>query len=380
MISTYIQSIFQYSISQSEKFTSNKYWMIWMSLFCSLLVILFSYPNYNCVYNDPYIVKAWDAIMTQVDNPFQHHEYFGESHQSKLAFRLSVPLIAHLLHLSVFGIICLQYIFGILLFYISSKVIKEITKDNFITFIITLSLAFIYSGKVSFLELRGAFDGFALFFLLLALYKKNVFLIASSVLITSLTDERGLIACSFVFIYWYIHESNSTRKFFTKQTVSVVIGGAIYILTRLSLAHFFGLKTQSAGIGLQVLASNLNLIPLGIWHGLEGFWIFLIIAIITLLFKKEKLVLFLFISATFCVILASCLVSDVTRSAAFLFPAIFVALKIMIDNDSILFTRKIALLTLFCCFIYPAYFSGGGYRIEWTYPFPVRFIFNYFAS
>jgi len=274
----------------------------------------------------------------------------------------------------------LQYVFGILLFYISSKVLKEITKDNFISFVISLALSFIYAGKVSFLELRGAFDGFALFFLLLALYKKNVLLITLSVFITSLTDERGLIACSFVFLYWYIHDSNSTRKFFTKQTVSVILGGVIYLIARLSLAHFFGLKTQSAGIGLKVLASNLNLIPLGIWHGLEGFWIVLFIALITLIFKKEKLTLLLFLSSAICVVLVSCLVSDITRSAAFLFPGIFVALKILIDNDSILFNRKIALLTLICCFIYPAYFSGGGYRIEWTYPLPVRFIFNYFAS
>ena len=148
MISTYISSIFQYSIYLSEKFTTNKYWMIWMSLFCSLFVIFFSYPNYNCVYNDPYIVESWNAIMTQVKHPFEQHDYFDISHQSKLTFRLSVPLIAKLLHLSVFGIICLQYVFGVLLFYVSAKVLKEITKDNFSAFIITLSLPFIYAGTM----------------------------------------------------------------------------------------------------------------------------------------------------------------------------------------------------------------------------------------
>ena len=379
MISTYISSIFQYSIYLSEKFTTNKYWMIWMSLFCSLFVIFFSYPNYNCVYNDPYIVESWNAIMTQVKHPFEQHDYFDISHQSKLTFRLSVPLIAKLLHLSVFGIICLQYVFGVLLFYVSAKVLKEITKDNFSAFIITLSLPFIYAGKVSFLELRGAFDGFALFFLLLAMYKKNIFLIASSVVMTSFTDERGFIACSFVFLYWFIHDSNVSRKLFTKFTISVILGGLLYLISRFSLTYFFGLKTQSAGIGLQVLASNLNMIPLSIWHGLEGFWIFILISIITLLFKKEKLAVSLFLLSIFCVILSSCLVVDMTRSAAFLFPAIFVSIKIIIENDSIHFTRKIAFLTFICCFIYPSYYSGGN-RIEWTYPLPVRYLFNYFTS
>jgi len=380
MITTYIQSFIQSTIGVSEKFTNNKHWMIWMSLLCSVCVIFFSYPNYNCIYNDAYIVDAWNAIMTQVKHPFQQHEYIDVSHQSKIAFRLSVPLIAKILHLSVFGIICLQYIFGILLFYISAKVIKEITKDNFTTFILTLSLSLIYAGKVSFLELRGAFDGFALFFLLFSLYKKNSLLISSSVFTTALTDERGLIACSFVFIYWYLHPSNTAKKIFTKSTVSVIVGGLLYLFTRFLLSHYFGLKTQSAGIGLQVLASNLNLIPLGIWHGLEGFWILIVVTLFTLIYKKEKLTLTLFIGASISVIAASCLVTDVTRSVAFLFPAIFIALRILVDNDTLLFTRKIALLTLICCFVYPAYFSGGGYRIEWTYPLPVRYLFNYFTS
>jgi hypothetical protein len=380
MITAHLSKIYLTFFQKCERFTRNKYWILWLALISSLLAVFFAFPNYAGVSNDPTTVNAWEAIFTQIEHPFENHTYEAVSHQSKLAFRLSIPLLAKTLHLSVTGIICLQYAFGVFLFYFSSKVILQITKDSLTTLLVTLSLAFIYSGKVSFLDLRGVFDGIALFFLVLSLYKKNVPLIITCVFLTALTDERGLIAASFVFIYWFIHESNPSRKLFTKQTISVLAGGLLYLSVRFILTYFFQLKTESAGIGLQILASNLNLIPLGIWHGLEGNWIFIVITIFTLFLLKDKMTLFLFSSSIACILTAGCLVTDVSRSTAYILPALFVAIKVIHSNDSLSFLRKMAFVSLLICFIYPAYFTGGGYQVDWVYPLPLKEAFTYFTS
>jgi len=337
-------------------------------------------PNFRSIHTDQAIIRSWQAIFTQIKNPFEDHTYHDVTHQSKLTFRLSVPLIAKLFHLSITGIIFLQYIFGFLLFYISSSILKQITKDNFTTLIITLSIPFIYAGRVSFIDIRGVFDGIALFFLVVSMFKRNMIIITTAIIMTSFTDERGLIASSLVFVYWYIHESNEKRKLFTKYTSSVVLGGVIYLILRLFLSCFFHLSTQSGGIGFNVLASNLNLLPLGTWHGLEGNWMLVLIALFTLIFNKDKLTLLFFILSISIVLITGSLVADVTRSMAYVIPALFISILIIQKNDSLMFMRRLSVIVLLICFIYPAYNSGSNNIVEWNYPLPIRYAFNFFTD
>ncbi|MEG3882449.1 hypothetical protein QT972_34410, partial [Microcoleus sp. herbarium7] len=82
-------------------------------------VLLFAFPSYERL--DTEFAESWRAVLEQGAHPFKITEYDPSSHQAKMTFRLTVPLAARFLHLDRTGLLLLQALCGIILFYLSAR-------------------------------------------------------------------------------------------------------------------------------------------------------------------------------------------------------------------------------------------------------------------
>ncbi len=375
MIFQAIEKFSDFSFKRAENFTSRSGWQWRLALILPLIVLFFSFPSYERI--DTEFASNWDAVLDQSENPIQNDLKFDpSSHQSKLTFRLTMPLIIRFLGLNVTGVLVLQAFIGILIFYFTTRIFERITKDSVSAFFLTLSFAFILAGKVSFTEIRGIFDGLAIFFMIFAIYFSNPILIFTGVFLASWTDERALIASIFISLFWVWQNKNevSFKRWINKQTIAVVFGWIAYFGVRIFLTKFYGLKTETVGIGISYVINQTNNVPIGIWSAFEGLWLVIFSAIFILIKSKDYFFVFSYLLSVTLVLFVALAVFDISRSMTFIFPALFVALSIIVKKEDILHFKKIIFFVMVICFIYPVYTTSGVYFIHWQFPLPVQFL------
>ena len=372
MIEQVVLNIYSTIITTCTLFTQKKNWIIILTFLLPAIVFFFAFPSYEGLKTT--FAGSWEAVLTQAENPFVPHAYDPNAHESKLLFRITMPLMAYVLHLGVTGILVVQAIFGTLMFYVAIRLFQRITQDNVTTMLLTLSLAFIYAGRVSFTEIRGIFDGLALFFLVTSMYFKNPLLIVISVFLASWTDERALIASSLVFLYWMYENNSAGNRFFNTQTVAVTAAWVAYFVTRYILSAFFGFTTNAGGVGISLLINQINNLPLGVWSALEGNWLLVLAALWIACKKKKYTFVFLYAGGIALLLIVAMAVLDITRSMAYLLPAMFLAVALIKETEPAGTMRKIVALAMLVSFVYPAYYTADVYYNGWTYPFPLQLL------
>src|ERR1035437_1651913 len=130
-----------------ERFTGSSNWKIKITLLSIVLSLFFAFPSYQ-TYRAGKFDDKWDAVTTQISAPFQQRDYSAQSHFSKLAFRLTVPVIANVLHLQRLGCFVIDYLFFILMFYLLLLLSFQITQDRIAATLITFGFAFMFVGNV----------------------------------------------------------------------------------------------------------------------------------------------------------------------------------------------------------------------------------------
>ncbi len=372
MIIPFLNYWFNFFVSKCEQFTNRKYWVLTLTLLLPLVVLFFAFPTFERI---PTEFKGhWDAILHQIQNPFAQKDYIPFSHEAKITYRLSIPFIARLLNLEIIGLLVFQAVLGTISFYMTLKIFLRLMSDKIVALFLTLSFAFIYAGKTSFIEVRAMFDGVAIFFLIASIYFKNPFAIFIAVFLSSWTDERGLVASSLVFVFWLYNSYSHNKKIISWQAISVVLAWIAYFATRLYLSHTYNLKTETEGTGFAIFREQINNLPIGIWSALEGFWVIVIIAIVLLIKQRQWLIGVPYLFSIGVVLAVGMSVTDITRSVAYVFPAVFLALSILEKVETKNTIRKFSLVCLMLSFLYPTYDSTGDYYINWVYPLPLQIL------
>ena len=353
-----------------QKFTLVAGWKIYLSFFLPLIVLFFATPSFQI------IPEHWEPILVQSENPFIHHDYPAHSHASKLAFRFFPAIIIGFLHLKVLGIIVWQYLNGIFLFYVVGYVVEKKTSDKITALYSILLTAFIFTGKVSFINFKDTFDSLILALLVLCFTIKNRLILYLILLIVAFTDERGLICSGFLFLYYLFFSNDKTKN---KFYLTVIIASWIsYFLIRFALGYFLGLKTSTGGFDFKTMALNLNFAPISIWQTFEGGW-FIVFLFLTDLYKNAKLRFTFFLGQIFIVVLVSFMVFDVTRSLVYLFPLFIISIFVLREKVKIKRLNYYLYLSVFVSLLYPAYCSAGETN-TWLLPFPLKLIFEFFTN
>jgi len=381
MITSFINGFTGAVLSRCESFVRLKQWKLILSLLLPLSVLFFSFPSYERIGTE--YQEYWQAVNEKSSSPFAVKEYAPESHEAKLTFRMTVPLLACVLSLKTTGILLLQGVFGFLLFLVSVYLFEKITEDPVAALLLTLSLSFIWAGRCAFVELRGIFDAVALFFLIFSMCFRNPLLVFAGVFLAAWTDERGLIASSLVLLYWWISAGFTLRKAFTPQSISVIFAWVAYFLTRYALIHVFHFKTVVGNnLGISCFISQMSNLPGGVWTALEGNWVLVCIALFLLIRKKDFLQAFAFSLSMVLLVVVAMAVIDITRSMAYLLPAMFIAVLVIRKKgtETPLFLRNAVLLSTVVSFLYPAYYVNGPFQTLWTYPFPLYILRHLFGT
>jgi hypothetical protein len=377
MIKTIVDPLYSKLLRIASPWTQGEYWLLKVTLAAFACGMFFAFPSYDALFHGDYL-QAWQAVLEKTSNPLldMSQVYGPGSHESKLTFRLVVPVVAHYLGLGVKGMVFLQSLAGVFILALSAWIGFQITRDRATALFTALLVAGTYAGSMAFVEMRGIFDGVAVLFLLLALSSKRFVLISVFIFLAAWTDERGLVAAALVFAYHALPGgSGQWRDWHTllkPAPLAVIAGGLAYLVSRYILASYFDLTTATEGVGLNLLVDQLNLFPMGTWTALEGGWLLLILAAILLYRYKAYYHLFLVFIGVGAIIVVSMSVVDITRSMAYMIPVVFIAIKVVAaveQKDTYLHYFVVAaIFTLLSA----NYYAGGEKTIWWQYPLPLQ--------
>lgn len=343
------------------------------ALFVVLILALFrAFPSYDALHT-PFTEATWRAAQLKFDHPLLDTGKFFPpvSHESKLTFRLTVPVLAHLLHLGRDGVLVLSAILGSILLFTVLTLAYEITDDRQIAFFLTLAIACTWSGLTAFHDLRGGYyDAAALCLLLTAMTARSALVVGIAAFLAAWTDERALIAVPLVIVFFALRV-RLNKQSLRARLISVLVGAGVYVLTRgyLTVAHSYSLNT--AGLGLAVLWNQARAIPLGMWAGIGGGWVLLVLSLWILWRARQYLAFAGFLAALAPVIGTALIVSDVTRGASYCLPAVLVTLIILRLHVPLKSFRALILAVAAISFLVPTVYCEGT-NIYWLYPLPVQ--------
>ena len=146
---------------------------------------------------------------------------------------------------------------------------------------------------------------------------------------------------------------------------------AIYFALRYLLGTLFGLHTESGGTNLML--EQMNNWLFGLWTGLEGWWLPVLAGLLLMLLQRRFAFTALFVLAMGLVVVVAWSVMDITRSMAYIFPAVFIGLAVVSRSETSATMRKLVLLTFMLC-LFPTYYTDSDRLILYYHTLPLRLL------
>jgi hypothetical protein len=116
----------------------------------------------------------------------------------------------------------------------------------------------------------------------------------------------------------------------------------------------------------------MSVVPLGIWTALGGCWIFVLSGIIILLARKQYWLFAAFVASMCAVIGPALLVWDLTRSLAYVLPAVFIGLSLLAKNEDQETIERVCFIGATLSVIIPTYWIKDALIATWLYPLPIQ--------
>ena len=361
-----------------ERKTHSRHYPLYLTITLVCISLFLAFPRYDRHWNS----VSWETTFLKADDLTNNLQQIPpDSYLAKKVFRLTVPVIIHVLHLNRTAVLAIQFIIGVLLLYFAYQLALRIMHDPVSATLFTAGLTFLYCGHTCFTEITYTwFDGWAYFFLLMACYFKRflpVFLFAT---LAAWTDERALIILPITVLFHQIDTKDPQRFRYqrlltlNKSSIAVFSALGVYALVRTWLSHRYHMYTPNQGAGFMDLKKNIlhNSFGFGAFTFLEGFWL---LAPLTLFFSwKNKHYTFLsllLVQLTLSSVVAFC-VADLTRSGSYIMPVLFIFLVYLVDHIETWMMRPLLLICLFFSLIFPPinYISFSDLSYQTDKPFP----------
>lgn len=335
------------------------------------LVLLRAFPSYDAL-QSRFVQQKWHDALIKTGQPLADMGklYPPESHESKLTFRLTVPLAARLLHLRMAGVLVLSGLLGTLLLGLALQAGFEITGSRKAALLLSLAVGCCWAGESAFHELRGGYyDAAALCLLMLALCARTPALVALFTFAAAWTDERALLAAPCVLLFHAVH-----RAYGVRIGLGVVLGLGAYGVSRLYMTTAGAYESNLSGVGLHLFTQQLNVLPLALWSGLGGCWVPLLGGYVVLFIRKRFALGILFAILISGLSVSAFCVIDTTRSVSYLLPAVFVGLALLRQSESPPWLDRVVLTTALLSYFVPPFYLEGGTGVWWLYPLPVQLL------
>ena len=352
---------------------SGSNWKLKSLSFVLLITFFRAFPSYDA-WSSTFVKWKWSCVQAKFDHPLADtgRMFPANTHESQLTFRLTAPIVAHVLHFGQTGMMLFFAGAGLLLLYTSINLAYRITEVKAVALFTTLAIGCAWPGMASFHEFRGGYyDALALCLLLLAYSARSWWLTIALVFLAAWTDERALVAIAFMPFFALEHSSRNPGL--TKSRLSAAaIGVILYLSVRAFLVTRYGYRLDTTDIGWAVAVKQLNIVPLALWSGLGVSWLIVLVATLTLFVERRYLAGISFLGVVAAASGSALIVMDVTRGASYCLPAVFAALYILHQSLPLRQIERLTAITAALAVAIPTFYIEGSTGVWWLYPLPIQ--------
>ncbi|MCA9246254.1 MAG: hypothetical protein KDA42_04035 [Planctomycetales bacterium] len=329
----FLGSIYDRFVRLGDFLGSGRFASLKLALFSLSVCLFLAFPSRLA--NRSPETEGWEPIIELIEQPFQNmaERYPHDEHSAKLTFRITMPVLGHYLGLGPVGLCIVQYALGLLQFYLLAALARRFTGEGAATLFFCLAVGSTYPGLACFNYTHPYFDGVALCLLTVAICFRHPAIILPTLFLAAFTDERGFIASSLVLVF-HIHQAvregkPAPRALFCAPALAVYVSWAAYFVARMAMTRAYGLDTSDSGTGLDVLFAQWATLRFGLWAGIDGGWLLVLVALIALWRSNAWLPLLMYAGSILVLMTVAILITDINRGAAYLMPAVLVALAVL---------------------------------------------------
>ena len=369
-----------------ESQLTSEYWL-WKLVAFSVIVSLFlAFPPYTLLLGHlsehGMKLDAWVFVQNQGQELLHPQGMDLDVRRENMIFRWVLPVLSFLTGHNVVIIVIIQYILGVFFIYKVGQWIFAISKDKITTSLFVISIANIFVCTWTFADIFGYGDGFAFFFLLVALLSHNPVIIFTALQIAFFTDERAVIAGGYLLLFYMLIKAYEMKDFrlvtllrnmFLGNNTWVWLAWIFYFAVRFYVRENYFPNHSYSTLGTPVLFADAHRYGLGssLWTAFEGMW--LLGGAILALWLTKRFNILLVLSVGFIVLIATGIyVHDIDRALSYGFPFLLMAIYVLFQTVSLRSIRLILFFTAVVCVIHPMVYYMGYNRILWMEPFPVR--------
>ena len=359
-----------------------RYWQAKLLFVAVLVAFCMQVPKYRELY-DYAIAKVesnniYDVYVRQINEPFKLHNNDPESHESKMVFRFSVPLLMRVLRLPPVTVFIVQFLVGALMVLFSIRLIFKITGDRTVTSLLIIGTSCIYFGCAYLMDVHAFFDAFSYAILIAMMVSYNPLVLSALVVISGFNDERSIIALPIIALWQIWRDRDVMRQYEVRALVAdllanravwgLMAGVMLYGLIRLTLAHQFNLVTHGGYVGPSVIVLNANRMTIGggLLSGLESFWVLVLTFVLLCVARKNYLVMWLLLLAILPISLGALMVGDVTRSIAYVGPVFILCLSQITHCLNLRSLRHLSAGIMLGAMIIPTSYVIGGWHYSYS--------------
>ncbi len=365
-----------------EKKTDGRYWLWKLVLFCAILSWCLAVPPYTVSASS----DAWAFIKVQSADLLHPTDFEVYIRRENMVMRWILPMV-YFLTRSVVLILIIQALLGIVFLYLFSREVFRQTNDKVLTTFFALGLSNIFVFSWFFVDTAGYGDGYAYFFLMLALLIRNPLVLFICLQAAFFTDERALVASGYLILWWLTYFIMNKSKDEDTTSLSIVIRGVFLPRTWVALAALatyfifrnYIMSTYFPGhdyttMGTPVLFADMHRWGLGssLWTSFEGMWLLLGVAGYALYVTGRGWHFLALLAGFIVLIITGIFVHDVDRAFGYGFPFLLsssLILSRLIPPDEY---RKIAFITALFCIISPLCYTQGYNKVIWAEPLPLK--------
>jgi hypothetical protein len=272
--------------------------------------------------------KEYEAKYRAPFTPMVHSTEGGDEHAAKLDLRLTVPLLANVLGFGKHGTYLLLAACALLVCWITPSLFLTATGgERALAFWLSLVVAGGHLFSLYFRPLTGYYDGVALTLVLCTFVVRFPIFQFCIALAALFADERALFGVALAPVFHALAGDRANKAsllLILRASVPYACAGFAWLGLRHLASIQLGLQAPLGGVGLGIAAGNYNLFPTAAWEVFQAGWGVVLIGLFLLLVRFP-----LAAAASGFVALTglagAVLVLDLTRSATYIFPVIFVA-------------------------------------------------------
>lgn len=376
--SNFLGNLLTRFLARSENYVSGRYWLLETLFLAVMFTVLFS-GGVDERLSVASGNRWFPAYFEKIEHPFMDVAKGRppQGHEAKLNFRLTVPVVLHILHVPTnqfWTLPVLAACGSCVLILLSCIFAYRVTGDRVCGFYTALAVSCTYIGSFGF---TMYYDTIALGQLALAMLPGTPWFAKGLLVFTaSFTDERAFPASLFLVAQSLCMPplgQSLLERLRRADFLAVIAGMVAYCAARLALETFAGLTSPHQGIGISLVLGNAKFWHAGIWLALKGGWLMLAVAAASLWQRRQ------FGALAFCVFVTSMcvaggfLVDDVVRSTSYVFPAFLLALMIVGASE------KTHVMRLYCLAVFTISAVTGNYtvwrsEITWMQPVAAKFL------